>query len=106
MDDESADSKPSEEELDLTQDPSLSEIQGAKLLPYNPAKQRESMRGKLAIFLVALLTIVIFFTGIAAVFSSVEFEVIKSLLGLIFTPLMALVGTVVGFYYGGQSPEH
>jgi hypothetical protein len=92
-------------EVDLTTDP-LEDIQPTtKKEPYDPTKDRETARKTIALTLIWTLI------GVLVVsFSILGFscgakdanESLMKLLTLVFTPLVALVGSAVGFYFGAQ----
>jgi hypothetical protein len=67
---------------------------------YDPMKDREKMRGKIALVLVAILGIVVVGSLVALSFGA-EISTLKELLGFILGPVVALVGSVTGFYFGG-----
>ena len=72
-------------------------------IPYDPRPHRESMRGYVALallallFVIVLLAFILLFRGDAA--SAGE------LVNQFFAPVVALAGTAVGFYFGGKSTE-
>jgi hypothetical protein len=67
-------------------------------IPY----QREQLRGRIALLLIALLIAVIFISFIMLWFLPANrFDSLIELLQIIFAPIIGLVGAVTGFYYGG-----
>ena len=90
-------------DLDLTTESVPPKTEAPETLPYNPGPQRERMRGALALVLLALFGLVIVFATSALWLQRIAIEDLKSFLEMIFTPLIALVGSVIGFYYGGKS---
>ncbi len=71
---------------------------------YDPAPEREGIRGKLAIFLLLLLMGVVLVSFASLWFLNKEgFENLKALLELLLAPIVALVGTVTGFYFGEKT---
>lgn len=77
--------------------------------PYDPAPQRERLRGWLASGLTILLAVVILlaFVSYWRVDPSISdgqrrVKDIIELLQVVFGPLATLVGTVIGFYFGGK----
>lgn len=69
---------------------------------YDPARARESVRGWIALSLIALLALII---GASFVFMWLHPDKEKSLhdlLALILGPMIALVGSATGFYFGSQ----
>lgn len=89
--------------LDLTDDRPAQSPSEPQAAPYNPAKHRENMRGWLAVVLVGVVALVIVFAGCALWHGKIEIAELQAFLQIIFTPLIALVGSVIGFYYGGKS---
>ncbi len=74
-----------------------------KVVTYDPSKDRESMRGTIALSLIG-----IFAATIAGAFALVWIHPDRSkelheLLGLILGPLVALVGAATGYYFGSQA---
>ncbi len=88
--------------LDLTVAPSEHDPRTQRE-PYDPAKDRERVRGRLAQWLLLLLAAVIAVVlgGLLAGRFSIE-DVVK-LAAVVLSPLVGLLGAVVGFYYGEQS---
>lgn len=71
--------------------------------PFDPTPQREQMRGHLAIGLLVLLAVTI-----AACFTTLWWGLASSadtlqIIELILGPLITLVGTATGFYFGSAS---
>lgn len=89
--------------LDLTTEPPTQNPTEPRAAPYNPARHRESMRGWLAVILVGVVVLVIVFAGCALWHGKIEIADLQAFLQIVFTPLIALVGSVIGFYYGGKS---
>ena len=74
----------------------------AKEVPYDPEPDRDRVRGWLALALVVLLIAVIL-AAWATLWTGVVTEPeIKDLLGVILPPVVALVGSALGFYFGGK----
>jgi hypothetical protein len=98
------------EELDLTLRPGEAEDSAGLSLPrekpYDPAPEREQKRGLIALVLVFSLCGIIVL-AFAFVFvmpgSSANIDALKSLLEIIFAPIVGLVGAVTGFYFGEKS---
>jgi hypothetical protein len=98
------------DELDLTVKPG--EVESAAGLsrleqkPYDPAPEREKKRGLIALVLVAALCGIIVL-AFAFVFvmpvTTTNIEALKSVLEIIFAPIVGLVGAVTGFYFGEKS---
>jgi hypothetical protein len=86
--------------IDLTDEPpSESGLSSPKLGPFNAAKTQEWIRSGLAVALVLLLAAVILLPLWRAKDIAAEKELLQTLL----SPLVGLVGAVVGFYYGRRS---
>ena len=69
---------------------------------YNPEPRRDQARMWLAYILVALLCVVIMASyGSLWLMSSADFPNLKALLELVLAPVIALVGSATGFYFGG-----
>jgi hypothetical protein len=70
--------------------------------PYDPEPRREETRSRLAIALVALLflvaTLLIVFTAAALL----SIEEAKDLAATVLSPVVAVTGTALGFYFGGH----
>ena len=64
---------------------------------------RERVRGVLAIFLLSLLGLVILSLLVAAIADWLTTTEVKDLLEPLITPLVALTGTALGFYFGRAS---
>jgi hypothetical protein len=74
--------------------------------PYDPAPERERKRGLIALVLVSALCgmIVLAFAFMFIMPLTTEnIEALKSVLALIFAPIVGLVGAVTGFYFGEKS---
>ncbi|HEV7887908.1 MAG TPA: hypothetical protein VGO92_10130, partial [Acidimicrobiales bacterium] len=65
----------------------------------------EDTRKTIALALLALLALLVV-TAILTIFRTTVSEArIKDLFGLIFGPIVGLVGTVIGFYFGSQTAK-
>lgn len=70
---------------------------------WDPEPAREKLRGYIAGGLVLLLAGIVAAAWLA-LWSDVATEPeIKDLLGVVMTPVVALVGSALGFYFGGKS---
>jgi hypothetical protein len=69
-------------------------------IPYDPEQQRETLRGWLAIILIAILCIEIVLAFVLLHFSQTKFENVREVLGIVFGATVTLVGTALGFYFG------
>ena len=86
-----------------------------KSAPYDPSRDRESMRGKIAMRLVWTLMALVagaFGLAVASVVicgssacnaATASMEQVKTIVELLLTPMVGLVGAVTGFYFGEQS---
>jgi hypothetical protein len=94
----------SDDSLDLTAEPDVTG-QPAPLPDtalFTLERQREHMRGRLGLILVILIVIyTLGITGLAAALARpFNNETISFLLAGVFTPVITVVGTVIGFYFG------
>jgi hypothetical protein len=92
-------------DLDLTTDPAEQEsaagLSGLHLTPYNPTHDREKKRGLIALSLVAILGLIVVAALVYVFFTTApDMDAMKTLLELLFTPIVGLVGAVTGFYFG------
>jgi hypothetical protein len=98
------------DELDLTVKPG--EVESAAGLsrleqkPYDPAPERERKRGLIALVLVAalcgIIVLALTFVFVMPV-TTTNIEALRSVLEIIFAPVVGLVGAVTGFYFGEKS---
>jgi hypothetical protein len=70
---------------------------------YNPEPAREKVRGAIAIALIALLIGLITVLFICVLAGVVLIADLDKIAATILTPIMGIVGTVLGFYYGTKS---
>lgn len=63
---------------------------------------RERVRAALALILVALLTVMVLMSLVAAVIDEEAGGRLKSLLDTLLPPVVALCGSAIGFYYAGR----
>jgi hypothetical protein len=97
-----------EETLDATVDagkpaPGLStpEVAGN----YDPGRYQDATRSYIAYWLLGLLTLmVVGGFGMLLIVPEVTFDDLKSILELVFGPIVALVSAATGFYFGAQQP--
>ncbi len=71
---------------------------------YDPAEDRENARALIAFSLIGLLALIITLSIIMLWIHPDRDKVVQSWLTLIFGPLVALVGTATGFYFGARDP--
>jgi hypothetical protein len=104
------------EELDLTQeDKSSPESTEPRVVPYDPGKALDDIRGKIALCLIHLLTFIV-----VATFVSIWIPVLiawraggyidistplKDMLQLLLAPVVGLVGAATGYYFGVSSQK-
>lgn len=69
---------------------------------WNPEPGREKIRGALAIFLVSILSAIAVGSFVLVATNTFTLDEVEGLLTALFTPLLALTGTALGFYFGGQ----
>ena len=75
-----------------------------RLVAYDPSPQREYVRGLIALVVVALFALlVIGALTIAAFGDAPRWKQVADSLGLLLSPVVALVGAVTGFYYGEKA---
>lgn len=67
---------------------------------YNPHRDRERVRGRLAFALVGLLALVAAALFFAVIAGWRTWDELQGLATLTFAPLISLTGTMLGFYYG------
>jgi hypothetical protein len=72
-------------------------------IKYDPAPQRESVRGRIALFLIILMAATILGSFAILWFHPDRDKELHELLSLIFGPLVALVGAATGYYFGSQA---
>ncbi|WP_113719083.1 hypothetical protein [Arthrobacter dokdonensis] len=102
MEDQTADLA-SDGKLDLTSDPEPTSARSEPSLErYNPDPQRDNVRKKIAYWLLVILT----FDVVGAFvllgtqnFLGIKTDDIRTLVELLFTPTVTLLGAVTGFYY-------
>lgn len=70
---------------------------------YDPLRYQDATRSYIAYWLLSLLTIMVV-GGFAMLFAvpSMTFENLKSILELVFGPIVALVSAATGFYFGAH----
>ena len=89
--------------LDLTTDKKLGDVAGPDVVSYNPAQDREKVRGWMAGALIALLIGLMCFLCFAILGGMVKVTDLDKIVATILTPIMGVVGTVIGFYFGEKS---
>jgi hypothetical protein len=73
--------------------------------PFDPAPHRELMRGRIGRYMVVLIAFyAVGITSLAAwLVRPFDSQLVSTLLTGVFTPLITVVGTVVGFYFGSEA---
>lgn len=69
---------------------------------WNPEPARERIRGAVAVGLIALLGIIAIGSFVLLSTDTLSLDEVEGLLTALFSPLLALTGTALGFYFGGQ----
>src|SRR5262245_57042132 len=69
---------------------------------YDPEPQREIIRGKIALWLLGMLAGVLLLAFISMWFK-MDTDALRTVLTIIFGPLVTLVSAATGFYYGSRS---
>jgi hypothetical protein len=72
---------------------------------FDPAPERETMRGKLALGLMVVLALEVGFAFAILVMHRDLFEHVRELLSMVFGATVTLVGTAIGFYFGEKSGQ-
>jgi uncharacterized membrane protein YeaQ/YmgE (transglycosylase-associated protein family) len=72
-------------------------------IPYDPAADREKLRGQIAVALLALFAAIILTLLISTVAGWLSDDRIEKLAGVLISPVSGLLGAVIGFYYGEQA---
>lgn len=104
-----ADRPPTEELVDLSAEevPPEGRESPVAVAPYDPAEDRERVRGRIAQTLVWLLVSIAGLSLIVGAWLALRtengIEALKIVLELILTPIVGLVGAVTGFYFGEKS---
>ena len=73
---------------------------------FNIAKEQEKVRGLIAQALIVLLAVIILFAFITLWTYSSTFGDLEKLLTIVFGPVIALVGTAIGYYFGGKTAQN
>lgn len=100
---------PAEGRVDLTatepEGPTQEALAPLATRPYSLARQREDMRARVALALVGLLAFVVVAAFVTLWVEGGLAEGTKDLLTLILGPVVTLVGSVIGYYFGGQAQQ-
>lgn len=79
------------------------ETAGPQTEPYNHLKQQEQVRGRIAEGLTAMLALIILLAFLTLWVFSSAFADLEKLMTIVFGPVIALVGTAIGYYFGGKT---
>lgn len=71
--------------------------------PYDPEPKREWARAIIALTLIGLLIAIVMASFVTLWVHPDYLEQMRGLLELIFAPIIALVGSATGFYFGGKT---
>src|SRR5688572_11701471 len=71
--------------------------------PYDPDPERERVRGWLALFFATLLGLITCVPIVLVASEATSVEEMEGILGLVLGPVVGIVGTVLGFYFGSQT---
>ena len=89
--------------LDLSDEPSPAQGATVRTAAYDPSQDREKVRGWIAISLIILLIALIAMLFLAILTSVVTVGDLDKIVATVLTPIMGIVGTVIGFYFGEKS---
>jgi hypothetical protein len=91
--------------IDLEQADSTRRLPPTTERPYDPAPFRDKMRARLAIVLVAILAATILIPFLVIAWMPERAQAVHDHLGLVFTPLVALVASAVGYYFAARNTD-
>ena len=89
--------------LDFSDDPPSAQGATVRSASYDPAQDREKIRGQIAMALIILLIALIALLFLAILASVVKIADLDKIVATVLTPIMGIVGTVIGFYFGEKS---
>lgn len=72
---------------------------------FDPEPTRERIRAIVALWLVALLSLLCV-GAVAAVIAGAGLEAVRAITELVLPPVVALTGSAIGFYFAGRGPRH
>lgn len=90
---------------DFTGEPTSEGDKSPTSILYDPSRDRESVRGTIALTLVITLVVMIGTILVMAWDIGENVSAFKDIFTMLITPLIAVVGTVTGFYFGQQSSK-
>lgn len=101
------------EERDLTGDDgdltaeSASRLEASPptLEPFNLTREQEKVRGRIAEALLMLLAVIVLFAFLTLWIYSTTFVDLEKLMTIIFAPVITLVGTATGYYFGNKTSQ-
>ena len=89
--------------LDLSEEEEPGTIARFGATPYDPAQDREKVRGWIASALIILLIGLISILFLAILLGMVKVDDLDKIVATVLTPIMGIVGTVIGFCFGEKS---
>lgn len=87
-------------ELDLTKTEPDQVVTSA--VPSFKEVSRESTRSMLSYIMIGILSVVVIFLGVIFCISE-DVSKVKEFSGLVFTPIVTLLGPILGFYFGSET---
>jgi hypothetical protein len=95
---------PSEDNIETIQEfkTNAEVVASTSAVPFDPEPQRERIRGRIAQILLGMLGAVILLAFIS-VWAKFDAEILRTVLTIIFGPLVTLVSAATGFYYGSRA---
>jgi len=96
---------PTDQPVDLEREGPQRPLPPPESKPYDPAPFRDKMRAVLAGALVALLGLTILAPFVVILWKPDRAPAIHEHLALVFTPLVALVASAVGYYFATRNTE-
>lgn len=101
------------EEKDLTgEDGDLSAASASRLEappptlePFNLTREQEKVRGRIAEGLLMMLGVILLFSFLTLWAFGTNFGDLEKLMTIIFAPLITLVGTATGYYFGNKTSQ-
>jgi hypothetical protein len=92
-------------ELDLTTEPETPSTPAQPVeRPYDPSPARERVRGVIALGLTTAVVVLALLIVTLMAVNKLESDDVQTL-QLFFTPIVALSGTALGFYFGGRDSK-
>lgn len=98
--------------------PPAGALPAAVVMPYNPEPQQERTRGYITYALLGtLLLVILFLVAVGALLArdcyvqsscasaQASLGIITGIMNIVFTPIIGLVGSVIGFYFGAKTTE-